>query len=53
MTIHPEVEAIYKRVYGFGDPVGADRVFLEEISEHIRILERIMDREHGNNKPKR
>ena len=45
-AIHPEVKAIYEKHYGLGDPVGIDRSFLDDISEHIRILERIMGRNH-------
>ena len=46
MTIHPEVKAIYERHYGIGTPTGVNRAFLEELSEHIYILERIIERDH-------
>lgn len=48
MKIHPEVKAIYERHHGIGTPTGSDRAFLEELSEHIYILERIIERDHGN-----
>jgi len=49
MEIHPEVKTIYERHYGIGTPTGVDRVFLEALSEHINILERIIERDHGSN----
>ncbi len=46
MTIHPEVKTIYEKHYGIGTPTGVNRAFLEELSEHICILERIIERDH-------
>lgn len=49
MAIHPEIETIYERHYGIGTPTGVNRAFLEELSEHIYILERIIERDHESN----